>query len=250
MTTQPNPKYYVRLAENQSDLQLAQKLRHRVFVQELGASSTTTNALEIDQFDEHADHLLLFDLSRDEPDQVVGVYRLMASKNAQAAGQFSCEQEYDLSPLLSSRRKLLELGRSCLDPDYRGGTAMMYLWRALNEYIERTQTEILFGVASFHGTNIAAYATALTFLHQRHLASNALCVQSRAPVPFVQQESIDPKTALRAIPPLIKAYLRLGGKIGNGAFIDNIFNTVDVCMILDLQEADVKQRALYQKDRG
>ena len=52
-----------------------------------------------------------------------------------------------------------------------------------------------------------------------------------------------------AVPPLIKAYLRLGGFVGEGAFLDHAFNTTDVCLVLDTARMNEKNRALYTKER-
>lgn len=242
-----SPQFEVRFARDGADLQSAQRLRHQVFVRELGAHIDNVDLKEADEFDQHADHLLLLDKAREEHDQTIGVYRIMTSAHAKATGRFSSAGEYDLELLLNSNRKLMELGRSCLHVDYRGGPAMLYLWQALAAHIASTKTEILFGVASFHGVDSNAHATALSYLHETHLAPEPLRVTAHIPAQFSQQEKIDRKVALRAIPPLIKAYLRLGGCIGNGAFVDHVFNTVDVCMILDMNAANPKQKALYER---
>ena len=163
--------FTVRLASDEADLRAAQRLRYEVFVAELGGGGAMVDhdaRLERDRFDPFFDHLILTDARRD--DAVVGVYRLLRDDQAEAAGQFYSEDEYDLAPLRASGRRLLELGRSCLHPDYRGGTAMMHLWNALADYVRAHGIEILFGTASFHGTDVAALAQPLSLLHHRHLA--------------------------------------------------------------------------------
>ena len=126
------------------------------------------------------DHLLLIDPRRDAAalDDVVGVYRLLPSDRLARTGRFYSESEYDLTPLKATGRRLLELGRSCVHPDYRGGTAMFHLWNALADYVLERDIEVLFGVASFHGTDIAALAQPLSYLHHNHLAPPALRVRA------------------------------------------------------------------------
>ncbi|MFY0619345.1 GNAT family N-acetyltransferase [Shimia sp.] len=252
------PEFKVNLATTQAELRAAQRLRYHVFVKELGGDGPLvdhTEQLEIDRFDPHFDHLILRDvaLKADVVDQVVGVYRVLRGEQANKMGQFYSEDEYDLTPLKSSGRKLLELGRSCLHPNYRGGAAMFHLWNALSAYVTDHGIEVLFGVASFHGTNIAEHAASLSLLHHRHLAPKEIRARAQPDVyqsmDLIPESEIDRRTAMLAVPPLIKAYLRLGGFVGDGAFLDEAFNTTDVCLILDTARMNEKNRALYTKDR-
>ena len=250
MTENRSPKFRVHLAINIDEIRQAQRLRYEVFVRELGGSGTLVDhaqGLEQDHFDPHCDHLLLTDQSRDA---VVGVYRLMRREQAEAAGEFYSAQEYDLDPLLASDKRLLELGRSCLHRDYRGGTAMFHLWSGLADYVARHQIDVLFGVASFHGTDPSKLAAPLSLLHHRHLAPPEMRVRARADayqrMDLVDEASLDRRAAMREVPSLIKAYLRLGGFVGEGAFIDHAFNTTDVCLILDTAQMNQRQARIYQ----
>jgi putative hemolysin len=155
--------------------------------------------------------------------------------------------EYDLGPLLSGGRPLLELGRSCLAPDLRGGAAMVPLWAALAAYVRQHRIEILFGVASFRGTDIASLAEPLSLLRERHLAPPDLRVRSRQfqPMDLVPPEAIDRRRAMLAVPALIKAYLRLGGFVGDGAFVDHAFRTTDVCLVMDTARMNARPLSLY-----
>ncbi|MBT9383276.1 GNAT family N-acetyltransferase [Pseudooceanicola sp. CBS1P-1] len=248
--TRPQPQFEARLARTEAELLAAQRLRYRVFVEELGGGGALVDhaaRLERDRFDPFFDHLLLFDHARPS-DPVVGVYRLLTDARAAEAGQFYGEDEYDLTVLRASGRKLLELGRSCLHPDYRGGPAMMLMWNAVAEYVSERGIEVLFGTASFHGTEIAPLAPSLSLLHARHLAPEALRVRARPeafqPMDLMPEAQIDRLAAMRAVPPLIKGYLKLGGVVGEGAYVDHAFNTVDICLILDSQTLNEKQSRL------
>lgn len=251
-----SPQFETRLARTEDDLLAAQHLRYQVFVRELGGGGEMVDhdaELEKDRFDPHFDHLILLDQARPGTmrDKVVGVYRLLPADRAAELGQFYSEDEYDLSVLKDSGRKLLELGRSCLHPDYRGGEAMVRLWSALSDYIAEREIEVLFGVASFHGTDIAALAVPLSLLHARHLAPEDIRTRAQPeafqPMDLIPEAQLDRVAAMRAIPALIKGYLKLGGFVGEGAFVDHDFNTVDICLVLDLARLNEKQSRLYTR---
>lgn len=246
--------FELRLAATTADLRAAQRLRYDVFVSELGGDGAMVDhdaRLEVDRFDPHFDHLLLLDRRRPEADRVIGVYRLMRETGAAAAGQFYSEGEYDLGRLRGSGRRLLELGRSCVHRDYRGGTAMMHLWAGLADYIADHDIEVMFGVASFHGLDPVALAGPLSLLHHRHLAPDALRPVARAegfqPMDLIAESDLDRPAAIRAIPALIKAYLRLGGFVGQGAYVDRAFNCIDVCLVMDVALIPEKHRAIYRR---
>ena len=243
-------KLNVRLARGAADLHAAQRLRYEVFVAELGGDGPMVDhaaRLERDRFDPHFEHLLLVDETRPEGENALGAYRLMRGARAAAGIGFYSAGEYDLAPLHASGRELLELGRSCVAAELRGTDAMFLLWRGLAAYVAEHGVEILFGVASFHGTDTAALAQPLSFLHHRHLAPRALRVRSRAhaPMDLVPPEAIDRRAAVAALPALIKAYLRVGGHVGDGAFVDRPFNTVDVCLVMDAGRMPAPARAVY-----
>lgn len=251
--TEP-PEFSVALAGSDEDLREAQKLRYDVFVSELGGDGEMVDhnqGLERDRFDPYFDHLLLRDqvLARSGRNPVVGVYRLLRGDQAKAAGQFYSEDEYDLDRLKTSGRNLLELGRSCLHPAYRGGSAMLHLWGAVADYVTRHEIEILFGVASFHGTDTKALAHPLSYLFDKHLVPEDLHVRARQyePMNVLPSDQVDRRRAMLETPSLIKAYLRLGGFVGDGAFVDHVFNTTDVCLVLDTARMNERQRAIYTR---
>ncbi|MCZ0810979.1 MAG: GNAT family N-acetyltransferase [Pseudomonadota bacterium] len=246
------PQFRVKLASSEDDLRAAQRLRYRVFVEELGGDGPLVDhdaRLERDRFDQWFDHLILIDDARGG--DVVGVYRVLRDDQAQRAGQFYSEDEYDIDILKRSGRRLLELGRSCLDMDYRGGAAMYHLWTALADYVSRHGIEILFGVASFHGTDTQELAQPLSLLHHRHLAPPPLRVRAQpahfASMDLVPEADLDRRAAMLKVPALIKAYLRLGGHVGEGAFVDHDFNTTDICLVMDAERMSERKKSIYTK---
>jgi len=249
-----DPHFLLRLATDELDLRAAQRLRYRVFVEELGGNGTLVdhdNRLECDEFDPLFDHMILIDDRRDAAalDHVVGVYRLLRGDRAAKIGRFYTDSEYDLSALIASGKNLLELGRSCLHEDYRGGTAMLRLWSAVSQYVEDHDIDVLFGVASFHGTDIDALSGPLSLLHHKHLVPPELYVRSKKyqPMNLMPDDRIDRVAAMRATPALIKGYLRMGARIGDGAFVDEAFNTTDVCLVMDMKAQSARHRAIYHE---
>ena len=253
--TPDNNFFQIRIATNERDLKAAQRLRYRVFVEELGGDGPLVdheNRLERDEFDPVVDHLCLIDSRRsaEDLDHVVGVYRLLPGTRAAELGRFYCDGEYDLTPLRESGRSLLELGRSCVDPAYRGGASMFLLWNALADYVLDLGIEVLFGVASFHGTDIPTLAPSLSWLHHHHLAPEGLRPVARPDgfqsMDLIPADQIDRREAMVNMPALIKAYLRLGGAVGQGAYLDRDFNTTDVFLLMDTAAMSDKHSKFYE----
>jgi putative hemolysin len=250
-------RFTVRLAESEADVAAAQRLRYKVFVEEMGASADPEERAarrERDDFDPYFDHLLLIDNARavDDPvESVVGAYRLMTGTRARAGIGFYGASEYELGKLVDYPRETLELGRSCVAAEHRGGAGMHLLWTGLGQYVAEHNVEIMFGVASFHGTDVAALAHPLSWLHYLHLAPDDLRVRARAehftPMNILPPDEVDRGLALQLTPALIKAYIRLGGFVGEGAYVDHDFNTVDVCLLMDTSRMVQRYRAFYSR---
>ena len=242
--------YTVRLARGDAEIAAAQRLRYAVFVEELGGDGALVDQearIARARSDPFLDDLLL----ETREGEVIRVYRLLREEAAARAGQFYSEDEYDLAPLRASGRRLLELGRSCLHRDHRGGGALFALWQGLADYVHDHAIEILFGVASFHGTDAARLAEPLSLLHHRHLAPESLRVRAREmqSMDLVAEEALDRRAAMLQVPPLIRSYLRMGGFVGEGAFVDHAFNTTDVCLVMDTARLDPAASARYTRGR-
>lgn len=238
MQEQLTDDYCLKLAETEAERAAAARLRWQVFVDEMGAHANGDDGQESDRFDAHADHLILKDRKNtDEGHNVVGVYRLLRGDLAMAGPGFYSAGEFDLAPLLHTGRPSLELGRSCIAKGHRGGHALRLLWLGLADYVQTHGVELLFGVASFPGTDPAPYDQALAHLHAHHRAAPELRATAKGAdtiaLDRVAEEQRDPLLAVKSIPPLLKSYLRIGGKVGEGAFIDRDFNTIDVFLVMD-----------------
>ncbi|MFT9441947.1 MAG: GNAT family N-acyltransferase [Acetobacter papayae] len=230
----------VRIAETDAEREAAQALRYRVFYEEMGAhpdAQTLRLKRDIDEFDAVADHLLVIDnaIASDERG-VVGTYRLVQRDAAERIGRFYSSSEYDITPLQDFPGRLLEVGRSCVDKNYRGRAAMQLLWRGIASYIFLHRIDLLFGCASLPGTDPDRIADELTYLYHNHLAPPALRVRAledrRVEMLRTDPHTLNVRKCLVGLPPLIKGYLRLGGYIGDGAVIDPQFNTTDVAILV------------------
>ena len=249
----------VRLAETDAEVEAAQHLRYCVFYEEMAAVPSPQMRevrRDFDRFDEFCDHLLVIDRSvvdEDGQPTVVGTYRLIRDDYAAKAGGFYTSGEYDLEPMLRAwppGTRYLELGRSCILKDWRKKpSTMQLLWRGLLAYCVRFSCELMFGCASFGGTDPKALALQLSYLHHYHAMPAHLRVRAR-PELFVEmnlmpKEAIDVKEALRALPPMIKGYLHAGCLIGEGAVIDHQFATTDVFIYLPLKDLDPRYKSRY-----
>lgn len=231
----------VRLADP-VEIDAALGLRYRIFCEERGARSAhAALRLEEDEYDRDCDHLIVIDHAR-ATRPVVGTYRLLREEVADRIGGFYSAGEYDLTSLKVLGRvgkggpQLLELGRSCVDPAYRTNATITLLWRAIASYLEAHRVGYMFGCASFPGTDPEAFRDELAYLHRFHLAPEELRARAHKAhhVGMAGTGRNDDLTG-RGLPPLIKAYLRVGAKVGDGAFIDRAFNTVDVFMVMPVE---------------
>jgi putative hemolysin len=248
----------VRLAEDPRDIDAAQALRYRVFYEEMSARPTPEVAADkrdADEFDAVCDHLLVVDRRKQHAGArgVVGTYRVLRRAPAEAFGRFYSASEYDISPIVAHGGEILELGRSCVDADYRSGATMQLLWQAIAAYVFRHDIEVMFGCASLPGTDPDALALPLSYLYHYHLAPPALrpraLVDRYVPMTRLPVDRIKTKTAHASLPPLIKGYLRLGGFVGDGAVIDDQFNTTDVCINVKTELVTEKYSRHYERKR-
>lgn len=233
----------VRLARDEAEIAASQEIRFRVFYEELGAKRQLVHALEqrdADRFDEHCDHLLVFDTALPGPDtqRIVGTYRLLRQERAVATGGFYSNDEFELDALVARHPgvRFLELGRSCVLPNYRSKRTIEVLWQGIWAYINHYEIGAMTGCASFHGTVPAQHAEALSYLAHHCRADPSWDVRAVAEryqaMDLMPMEAVSMRSAFAAMPPLIKGYLRVGAKIGDGCVIDHDFGTIDVFIIL------------------
>ena len=257
----------LRLATTKKEIRQAQRLRYKVFFEEGGATpgkSAMLTRRDICPFDRLCDHLIVIDHDARSKrlglrkSRVVGAYRLLRGDVAEKNTGFYSAREFDLAPLLARHagRRFLELGRSCVLPGYRGRPAIGLLWQGIGAYAAHHEIDALIGCASLPGRDPGALARELGFLHHFAGAGEGARAQWRAgalaarhvAMDALAKNEIDPRAALRALPPLIKGYLRCGAVVGGGAVIDHQFGTVDVLMVMPV--ADIDPRYLAQFGAG
>lgn len=237
----------VRLATTKTEIRQAQKIRYQVFYGEMSAEpngSARLSRRDVDEYDALCDHLLVLDHDvetkpfRAAKPKVVGTYRLLRQDVAARHGGFYTAAEYDIAPLIAAHPSLrfLELGRSCVLKPYRNKRTVELLWHGIWAYVLHHRIDVMIGCASLEGTDPHELALPLSFLH--HFAAappewQASAVPTRfTDMDLMAKDAIDPKAALRTLPPMIKGYLRLGATFGRGAVVDHQFGTTDVLVLL------------------
>jgi putative hemolysin len=231
----------VSWAKHQDEVRQVQRLRHDVFAKEMGARLNTPLAgHDIDLFDNYCEHLLVRDEATRE---VVGTYRLLTPAQAKRVGSTYSDLEFDLTRLRSLRDRMVELGRSCVHPDYRHGGVIMALWGALAEFMVRNKLDTMIGCASIpmlHNGVISGDVAASIWqqLKTTHMAPIEHHVRPRLPLPVEQLDS-----SLVVEPPaLIKGYLRLGARILGAPAWDPDFNTADLPMLMGINDLPPRYR--------
>lgn len=250
-----------RIARNDREIDAAQAVRYRVFVEEMGAQIPPDSARrkrDIDAWDMVCDHLLVLDrsLDCDPEDQIVGTYRLLRHDVARANGGFYSATEFDVDALMARHpeKRFMELGRSCVLPDYRTKRTVELLWQGCWAYALTQRVDAMFGCGSFPGVRPEEHALALSFLYHNALVRGEWSVRARPELyremDLMPVEAINPRKALASMPPLIKGYLRLGAMIGEGAVVDHAFNTTDALIVLPISSISDRYRNYYGADAG
>lgn len=236
----------IRLANDERDIRAVQQLRWEVFFAEMGAGHAGPapdhlHQLDHDAYDAVCDHLLVIDEDAADGPSVVGTYRLLRESVARKAGGFYSASEFDLSALdaRGGPGELLELGRSCVLPPYRTSATISLLWRGIADYIARHGIGLMFGCASFQGVDPDVHAASLSWLYHHHLADprqRPVTVNGKGvSLERLPRGSYDERRAMLQLPPLVKGYLRVGAKFGDGAYVDHAFNTIDVCVVMPVE---------------
>lgn len=226
----------------------SQRLRYKSFFAVL--EGHPSEGVDKDEFDPLCDHLLVLDESLPDDKKVIGTYRLRRYDVA-ANLPFYTETEFDITGLKRVGKNLMELGRSCIHPDYRNGRIIQMLWRGLRAYVQHFDIDYMFGCASFEGCDPVRHRTQLSYIIHHHLAPAEICPtplpEKRADFELLDKSLVDKKTGFAQMPPLMKGYLRAGVMVSNGAVLDPICNTVDVCVVMDTVEIASRYEAHFNK---
>ncbi|MFB2549878.1 GNAT family N-acetyltransferase [Ensifer soli] len=250
-----------RIARTATEIDAAQAVRYRVFVEEMKAEVDADSARrrrDIDRWDGICDHLLVLDtaIAGDPEDQIVGTYRLLRQDVARDHGGFYSAGEFGIDALLARHpdKNFMELGRSCVLPAYRTKRTVELLWQGNWAYALKYGVQAMFGCGSLPGVIPEEHALALSFLHHHAAVTPEWDVAARPELfrtmDLMPAEAVNARKALTVLPPLIKGYLRLGAMIGRGAVVDRAFNTTDVLVVLPITSISGRYLNYYGADAG
>ena len=242
---EPQRRLTHSLARTQNELEAAQRIRFKVFAEEMGAKLPSAHlGLDIDRFDKFCDHLLVRDHSNEK---VVGTYRILPPEQAIKTGGYYSETEFDLSRLENLRDRMVEVGRSCVHEDYRDGATITQLWSGLAEYVTKNNHEYLIGCASISMGDGGHYAASVyNKIHKLHAAPAEYRVFPHCRLPL---ESLNQNLDV-IIPPLIKGYLRLGAYIAGEPAWDPDFNCADVFILMPVSRMNARYAKHFMRQAG
>ena len=238
----------LKIIDNTDELmQKVKKLRYESFFGE-----SDKNKYDSDEFDKSCDHLVAIDKSISD-DYVVGTYRLLLKPKFVKSQKFYSQTEFNISRLTKKRSlTLLEAGRSCVHKNYRDGSVIKLLWRGLATYIVKNQVDIVFGCASFPSSNHNLFRNQLSYLKHFHSSPQYLKTKPlwnlKVKFKIIDKKLLNSNEEFRKLPPLIKAYIRVGAFVGSGAIVDKEFDTTDVLIVLETKKMLKKYSNLYLKN--
>lgn len=231
---QPMPQLRVELAVTPQDVYASQRLRYDIFAKEQGAQlESAAEGIDRDHYDEYCHHLLV---RRTDNNEVVGSTRILTTPNARRAGSFYSENEFDLRDLFPQLKgNAIEIGRTCIHPDFRNGAGIGMLWLGLAQFMEMHKVDFMFGCASISMSDGGAQASAI----MQEVRANYLAPETLRVRPLVRLLPTQPATKV-AMPPLLKAYLKLGAWVAGGPCLDPDFNVADIFILLDVNNLNTR----------
>ena len=238
----PEKKLTCFIADTEALIKEAQTLRYRVFAQEMGATlKSGSEGLDCDEVDSYCDHLVVYD---NDNAKIVGYTRLLNQDQAKRLGRFYSQSEFNLDQILALPGRFLEVGRTCVDPDCRGGAVLTTLWSALVQYALEGQFNYLLGCASIT-PGVSGYAVDAVYrtLDAKNIAAPDLQVKPLIPVPQALRCQRDES----GIPPLLKAYLRFGALVCGEPYWDEDFNCMDLFILLPLDQIQERYSKHYMR---
>jgi putative hemolysin len=239
-------QYSVGLALNEREIEEAQRLRYRVFAEELGAKIHSRVAgVDADFYDPHCEHLIVRDESVAGAGRIVGTYRILTPEAATKVGCYYTENEFDLTRLQHLRSGMVEIGRSCIHPDYRSGAVIALLWGRLAEFMLKHEYRYLIGCASISMAD-GGHNAANLFVQMidAHIAPLEYRVFPRDRLPF--ERLVTGHAA--EVPPLLKGYLRAGAWICGDPAWDPDFNTADLPLLLPMERISPRYARHFMRE--
>lgn len=243
-------RYTVRFAETRADIEAAQRLRYLAFVAGTGAAERL-DGLEADNFDGLCRHVLI---EERKTGRLVCTYRFLDLNGGAEITRSYSAQFYGLEGLAEYEGRMLEMGRFCIHPECHDPDILRIAWGAMTRYVDEQDVELLFGCSSFHGADWALHADALAMLKHRHLGPKRFLPKVKAPNVFKYAARLrrkpDAKRAAKAMPPLLKTYLMMGGWVSDHAVVDRDLNTIHVFTGVEIKAIPPARKKLLRSVAG
>lgn len=232
----------IKLAESEKEYQEVYRLRYFDLILNYNKEHINQDEIDKDEYDEVCDHLIAIDKNIGE---VVGTYRLIKGSHVKSIGKYLTETEFDISRIKNA--EVLEVGRAVVKEEYRDGLVISMLWKGVIRYALFYNIDYMIGTASFHGVDPLIYKDSLSYLYYNYLQNE----EERCEVLHTTYSKMDLvkdydiEKAKKNMPPLIKGYLRLGARIGDGAYLDIPFNSIDVLIVLKIKDINPRYLKRY-----
>lgn len=234
----------IRLAKTEKDYKEIYRLRYFDLILNYNKEQVSHEEIDKDEYDDVCDHLVAIDTIKNE---VIGTYRLIKRSHITKLGQYLTENEFDISSL--NNYEVLEVGRAVVKEEYRDGVAISLLWKGVIRYALEENVDFMIGTASFHGVDPLEYKDTLSYLYYNHLSPEDIRCHVRettfSKLNLLEENEIDEELAKKKMPPLVKGYLRLGATIGDGAYLDIPFNSLDVLIVLKIKDINPRYLKRY-----
>lgn len=219
------------MAESLEDLIDCQRLRYLVFNCELGEGldSSAQTGLDRDRYDFICDHLMV---RNSDSGKLVGTYRMQSGYRAKGNLGYYSEQFFDFTPFENIRAEVLELGRACVDTEYRNTGVLHMLWKGIARYAASCGARYLFGCSSLTSQDENAGMALYEQLREKYLIEAGFRTKPR---PEFQCRASSDAAPTPSIPRLFRAYLDVSARLCGPPAIDREFKTIDFLTLIDLQ---------------
>lgn len=239
----------IKMAKTPEEKMQVYKLRYKSLILDYDKDKASVDGLDKDEYDETCDYIIAIDTNTKE---IVGTYRLIRKEHVAKVGIFLTEKEFNIDNIKGKDYDILEIGRAVVKEEYRNGVVIGLLWKAVIRYALAVKVKFLFGMASFHGINPNLYKHSFSCLYYNHLSSPEIRTfaraNSRCDLALLPENETDLAMAKKEMPPLVKGYLNLWATIGEGAYIDVAFKSIDVLILLEIGKINPRYLKRYLED--
>lgn len=238
MTPLTFENFTIKLAETDKEKRGFQDLVDDIFFSEKDYNANSPERKEsIEKINPNCDLMIAI---HNETQKVIGTYRLIQRKHAEKIGKFYTADEFDLSNILKYNGNILEFSRACVAKDFRSGGAIQAIWQGLGNYLKENKIDLLFGIPSLEGQDVNEYKETLSYLYHFHQAREEIQYRPKnyTSMNLISKDQINEKESFQKLAPLVKGYLRIGAKIGDGVSVDPEFNSISFGLLIELSKAN------------